>query len=315
MSGADAGHDSMRTVGSRVLRRRAPAPVTQEATAQQLREVEAIHSAEEQEAPLPAGSPTVRRTARRRPRTERIKWSRELNIDVMRAYYYVNQCDDNPLSGWRHSLHCEFTRRHPELQLTEQNIADRKNFIIRKGFLTHTELACIRREVGNLINQEQVVQNDLEQRPEHLAQQEELITPQEDLINRRRRHSVTQQRMAEKFYSLLSHYQDTDPLIRPALPKLKSIFKANYNIKMTNEIVKEYLTTPRTLEEVHLAIYCAAVFILELNGINQQAIRMPFNENESQPNADVDQIENTDDPDNQPQSDEDNIALDSDYEL
>ncbi|KAJ8951565.1 hypothetical protein NQ318_020441 [Aromia moschata] len=91
MSGAGAGHDSMRDVGGRQLRRRAP--VVQEATApnpnsnsQPNRGVDDTRRAEDYEAPLPQGSPAVRRrAARRREDTRRLRWTVEMNIEVMRT--------------------------------------------------------------------------------------------------------------------------------------------------------------------------------------------------------------------------------------
>ena len=44
----------------------------------------------------------------------------------MCKYYYINQCEDNPQPGWRHAFHAEYTKKHPELHLTEQNFVYRK---------------------------------------------------------------------------------------------------------------------------------------------------------------------------------------------
>ncbi|KAJ8957281.1 hypothetical protein NQ318_007845 [Aromia moschata] len=139
MSGAGAGHDSMRDVGGRQLRRRAP--VAQEATApnpnpnsksQTNRGVDDTRRAEDYEAPLPQGSPAVRRrAARRREDTRRLKWTVEMNIEVMRTFYIINHCRDEPLPGWRHSLHI-FNYRKSREKSARSYINKRSSKIHRK---------------------------------------------------------------------------------------------------------------------------------------------------------------------------------------
>ncbi|KAJ8952311.1 hypothetical protein NQ318_017204 [Aromia moschata] len=165
MSGAGAGHDSMRDVGGRQLRRRTP--VVQEATApnpnsnsQPNRGVDDTRRAEDYEAPLPQGSPAVRRrAARRREDTRRLRWTVKMNIEVMRTFYIINHCRDEPLPGWRHSLHAEFLRRNPTFNISEQNVVDRKNVIVRKRYLTDLQLQEVKREVGQILYQQEEFQN------------------------------------------------------------------------------------------------------------------------------------------------------------
>ena len=64
--------------------------------------------------------------------TKRIKWTRDMNFDVIRSFYRINKCDDTPLPGYRHQLFHEFTKLYPHLQLTEQNVVDRRSVIIKK---------------------------------------------------------------------------------------------------------------------------------------------------------------------------------------
>ena len=108
------------------------------------------------EATPTAGSSTQaikEKTARRRARNKRLKWTQEMNADVIRISYRVNRCEDNPLPGYRLLLHSEFTKLHPELDLTEQNIVDRRNVIIRKSYLPTNVIDQIRREVGHELHQ------------------------------------------------------------------------------------------------------------------------------------------------------------------
>jgi len=40
-----------------------------------------------------------------------------MHIEIMRTYYYITQCEDNPQPGWRHSFHAEYTKKQSELHL------------------------------------------------------------------------------------------------------------------------------------------------------------------------------------------------------
>ncbi|KAJ8943194.1 hypothetical protein NQ318_000675 [Aromia moschata] len=269
MSGAGAGHDSMRDVGGRQLRRRAP--VVQEATApnpnansQPNRGVDDTRRAEDYEAPLPQGSPAVRRrAARRREDTRRLRWTVEMNIEVMRTFYIINQCRDEPLPGWRHSLHAEFLRRNPTFNISEQNIVDRKNVIVRKRYLTDLQLQEVKREVGQILYQQEEFQN----LPEVRAEEE--IQRQQRHISRTPSSSRSEGRISdvhlprsqheerrERFLQLVTHYEFVNPLNKPRIPKLRNC--------------QQYFATifgwHKDLQKAHLGVYCASALILELNG-------------------------------------------------
>ncbi|KAJ8948309.1 hypothetical protein NQ318_020796 [Aromia moschata] len=281
MSGAGAGHDSMRDVGGRQLRRRAP--VVQEATApnpntysnsQPNRGAEDTRRAEDYEAPLPQGSPAVRRrAARRREDTRRLKWTVEMNIEVMRTFYIINRCRDEPLPGWRHSLHAEFLRRNPTFNITEQNIVDRKNVIVRKRYLTDLQLQEVKREVGQILYQQEEFQNPPEVRAEEEIQPpQRLITPtstpsrSEGRISDAHLPRSQHEERRERFLQLVTHYELINPLNRPRIPKLRNVNKARDIISSANSILQQYLDGTNDLQKAHLALYCASALILELNG-------------------------------------------------
>ncbi|KAJ8947665.1 hypothetical protein NQ318_009549 [Aromia moschata] len=274
MSGAGAGHDSMRDVGGRQLRRRAP--VIQESTApnpnsnsQPNRGVDDTRRAEDYEAPLPQGSPAIRRrAARRREDTRRLKWTVEMNIEVMRTFYIINHCRDEPLPGWRHLLHAEFLRRNPTFNITEQNIVDRKNVIVRKRYLTDLQLQEVKREVGQIIYQQEEFQIQLQE----IQPPQRLITPTSSPSRSGGRISVVHlpetqhEERQERFLQLVTHYELINPLNRPRIPKLRNANKARDIISSANSILQQYLDGTNDLQKAHLGVYCASALILELNG-------------------------------------------------
>ncbi|CAH1966383.1 unnamed protein product [Acanthoscelides obtectus] len=72
-----------------------------------------------------------------------------MNIDVMRSYFKVNNCSERPLPGWRLKRYTEFNRLYPNLDVTEQNVVDRKDIIVKNKYLSDVEIGHIRRQVGN----------------------------------------------------------------------------------------------------------------------------------------------------------------------
>ncbi|KAJ8962331.1 hypothetical protein NQ318_018313 [Aromia moschata] len=196
-----------------------------------------------------------------------------MNIEVMRTFYIINHCRDEPLPGWRHSLHAEFLRRNPTFNISEQNIVDRKNVIVRKRYLTDLQLQEVKREAGQILYQQEEFQN----LPEVRAEEE--IQPQQRRISRTPSSSRSEGRISdvhlprsqheerrERFLQLVTHYEFMNPLNRPRIPKLRNVNKARDIISSANSILQQYLNGTNDLQKAHLGVYCASALILELNG-------------------------------------------------
>ncbi|KAI5698609.1 hypothetical protein M8J75_009269 [Diaphorina citri] len=76
----------------------------------------------------------------------RIKWTQQMNKDIMELYFHVTNCE-RIKTGYRTKLHEQFTRKYPHLTLTEQNIADRKSAIIRNKLLPSLTIEEIRARI------------------------------------------------------------------------------------------------------------------------------------------------------------------------
>jgi hypothetical protein len=249
MSGADAGHCSVRPIGDGGLIERAP--IELQATAQEQHPVAEIQGALTSNAhPSTSLSTQMSNTTEDGTRT-RIKWPRDMNIDVIKAFYRANKCEDLPQPGLRHLLHEEFKKIRPLLIISEQNVVDRKNVIIKKGYLTPTEIQDIRRLVENEIHQ---INTTEEEHPAEYNNNQSSNEPQEncELIN--------------IFYSLLEFYRNTVPTNRPKIPILKNAWKSKNTINSLNNILNRHLTLQQDLDEIQLSIFCAAITVIELNG-------------------------------------------------
>ena len=65
---------------------------------------------------------------------QRIKWSEELNTFIMNQYYLLTKLEAIKIKYIR-ELHDRFTRWYPELEISEQGIADRRRAIVITGLL------------------------------------------------------------------------------------------------------------------------------------------------------------------------------------
>ena len=254
MFGAGAEHDTMRT-GGRMLRRRVPA--TQQATAQEDQMVEE-EGAGSRSISNPSSSSSnltsEERAAGEGSRNRRIKWTLEMNRAIIYCFYRVNRCEEIPLPGYRYLLFSEFKKLYPELHISEQNISDRRNVILRKNYLSSAHLEEIKREVGNELDQN-LIPNQAEDQIENEEQDENLVDtmPEKD-------HSIR-----EKFLSFVEFYRNSEPKNRPFLPKLKNIKNVIPVVNTVNEYIAECSNALQNLEDIHLALYCGAATVLELN--------------------------------------------------
>jgi hypothetical protein len=189
---------------------------------------------------------------------QRFKWSKDLNIDIMRCYYIATNNEEN-ITGYRYKMYEEWLKLHPELSsFTEGNIADRKNLIIRKNYLTPTELAKIKQSVSSIINQ-----ND-----EQTSSEDTIIYYHDNDINqtidnneqttKENANQINDLELFIAFQRSFSEYIGSDPLKRPMIPKL-NYNKRNYNvIKEIDSLIKSTITLETSLEEIHNIVYCGA---------------------------------------------------------
>lgn len=154
-SGAGAGRDSMRAVSGRRLNRRVT--TNQHITA---------------ETPDTANTNTPHETARSvlqeiRPATtlagrerQRMKWSDEINQQLLRCYYTVTHCETN-LTGYRPELYTKFISIYPDLHnlVSQQRLADQIRVIHRNNRISPTDREKIKTEIQQVLNDQRPASN------------------------------------------------------------------------------------------------------------------------------------------------------------
>jgi hypothetical protein len=77
---------------------------------------------------------------------QRIQWSEEMNMFIMLQYYIIKKLEIIKI-GYRRELHDRFTRQYPEMEMSEQRIADQGRAFITMGLLSKPWLEEIRAQV------------------------------------------------------------------------------------------------------------------------------------------------------------------------
>ena len=128
-------------------------------------------------------------------RAQRIKWTKQLNIDIIRCYF--NTILRIPNQPYRRDFHTRWTTLHPENLLTEQIICDQQRVIMKKAntqenirgaWITRHEIHQLRndvsREIKNEKNPQQNESNnaDVAIEGEHVDLPHNIIPPEENAI-------------------------------------------------------------------------------------------------------------------------------------
>lgn len=153
-SGATAGGDSEQS-GDCVLN-------TERAMVRELREVvsqkvtaptDVSQITATQAAPAESVSSDVRPTTKAGAPRRRLEWTTDMNMFIMRQYYKITNLETNR-SAYRGELHAAFCRQYPNMNVTEQRVADQRRTVITNKLLSEPTLAAIRAEVAQLLNKD-----------------------------------------------------------------------------------------------------------------------------------------------------------------
>jgi hypothetical protein len=167
--------------------------------------------------------------------------------------------------GYRRELHKRFTGQHPEMDISEQRIADQRRAIVTKGLISKPWLEKIKVQVAetfkvkNLNREEDTTQliDENEQKQESRSLESPQTAENPDLAT-----------IKAEFYKTLREFEGTDPTIRYQISKQKCSRKLAAIITIINqEILPEYLKNNVTdFLELHTTVYAAAVATVGISG-------------------------------------------------
>ncbi|CAG5044233.1 unnamed protein product [Parnassius apollo] len=130
-SGAGAGRDSMRAASrARGVARPLSSPP---------------HPSSPPEGLVSAGSSRTQQAAPAAGGARRMRWSKSMNENALRAYFRAKG-EETGCLAYRARMHRFLAELEPSLSVTEQNLADRVRYILRSNIFGDAELERLRRE-------------------------------------------------------------------------------------------------------------------------------------------------------------------------
>ncbi|CAG4945173.1 unnamed protein product [Parnassius apollo] len=130
-SGAGAGRDSMRAASrARGVARPPSSPP---------------HPSSPPEGLVSAGSSRTQQAAPAAGGARRMRWSKLMNANALRAYFRAKR-EETGCLAYRTRMHCFFAELEPSLSVTEQNLADQLRYILGSNIFGDAELERLRRE-------------------------------------------------------------------------------------------------------------------------------------------------------------------------
>ncbi|KAG6439145.1 hypothetical protein O3G_MSEX000525, partial [Manduca sexta] len=207
----------------------------------------------------------------------RMKWSNDVNIFIMRTYYYITKLETD-FTTYRKRLHEYFTRSYPEVNVNEQRVSDQRRTIIRNKLLSQKVLNKLKEDIriklldeeqqtihnNSMVNQEDEVNTQMQSHTQYHTHTEHPITQSqastlhsqttntstqtefitlllendvETLVGTRPEITESTQQLCDKFRTTLMLYSGMDPASRPRLPKLKYNSKVVKLIQLFNNII------------------------------------------------------------------------------
>lgn len=282
--GANAGGDSMRTVGDQIpVRNLIGLPE------------EATHNNNSPSMQITEHQPPVLRALSRNTTTttqtglprQRIKWTPEMNKSVIRCYFIATKIETE-MHVYRPQMRSLFLQQFPDLsRITEQNLADRKRAIMTKQLLTMPEIQEVKQQAEHHltahIQTEHTEQHeDLPAASIHESEADEAAennthspsevgeptsNTNEDRENDPNPNTDVVSALRENFRAALTIYENSDPLLRDGIPRLYNNNKVNELAEMVNiHILPNYLPTATNIEQLHCLIYISAVAVVRTMG-------------------------------------------------
>ncbi|XP_075170249.1 uncharacterized protein LOC142242567 [Haematobia irritans] len=203
----------------------------------------------------------------------RIKWTHEMNVSVMKAYYMSTR--NESLTGYRQQMHNIFLMEYPELNhLTQQNLADRRSAIIRNNLIPPTILQEIQQSIipeqpndqPTHTQQKQQPTSETPDQPERDTQQTNIMSthPNSTIINPNQEQEEIIPIIQSLFNEAKINYSEISPENRPFIGKRKPCKKMKYITHLVNTMILPTETTRNiNYNQLITIMYCSAYTITQ----------------------------------------------------
>lgn len=199
---------------------------------------------------------------------QRMNWTTEINTNVMRLYYTVTNMESDT-AMYRQKLYTQFKNLYPQLDVTEQRVADQRRTIVTKNLLPATVLEQIKQQMLEALGNEQVAQERVAQESQQAQQEvedERTTTSTSDETTMGTEETSELARLQSEFETAMAKFSGMDPANRHIIPKQSASAKLERIVATLNsKIIPNYIKDA-DFADIHTAIYCGAVAAVTING-------------------------------------------------
>ncbi|XP_030755105.1 uncharacterized protein LOC115881665 [Sitophilus oryzae] len=208
------------------------------------------------------------------PRTRRVRWTRNDNLDLIRAYYRATNGEQNK-TGYRIRLYEQWISLRPDFPRESQQLADQLRSVLRRKVISNAELDHLKQAVLAETQDPEQEQNDnlneISETTHNTPQSREHASS----IRRQSRHSViphpeeniVTEEIGRIFEEYRMKYSGVDFLSRPRLPKIKYNNQTKSTVAIMNRALSQYLPQSLSLQDTCDLIYCAAAAVCHVTGL------------------------------------------------
>lgn len=196
-------------------------------------------------------------------RTRRKRWTRDDNIDLLRAYYRATNIERDR-TGYRVRLHEEWTHSRPDFSRSSQQLADQLRSVLRRKVFSSAELEHLKSSISTEHQDPDANRESSPRNSRRLSQR-----------RRRTRNSfipnqdpdVTQEELQTLFQEFVLRYCGVEFQLRPKLPKIKYNIETKHTVGAINRILNQYLPESESLQHTCHLVYCAAATVCTYTGL------------------------------------------------
>ena len=264
-SGATAGGDSGRVGSDHTLNRRTVVGSPERTTAET--------NTDNAESVLERGNPSTTSTTKAGKVRQRMQWSIEMNSFIMHAYFKITKLETQMI-GYRQDLFTLFKEKYPQINVTEQRVADQRRTIVMKNLLPTATIEAIKGQAAIELSQNNQggSNNDTDHDNNIDIQQINPVTTENitniGIQNSDNDDTATIEKLKEMYHTTYSEYNGSNPIMRPRLPKINSSSKLSYILSlMNNNIIPDIVEENRDIKSIHTVIYCCAMTVLRFLNI------------------------------------------------
>ncbi|XP_062701855.1 uncharacterized protein LOC134285310 [Aedes albopictus] len=207
-------------------------------------------------------------------RRQRIMWTREMNMYVIRCYFVCTRMETD-MSG-RSGMLEMFNERFPRFanQLDLNKLYTRQRAIMSHNMLTAAEVECTKLEAQRELGEEMTRSSDTSRRSSdgldasNASESRDTTAPTAPGPTADMQRQQLRDELALHMATAVTQFRGTDPMSRHRIPKLRNSYRLTSAVSILNQdILTQYLEAVQHLEDLQFTVYSAAVAVVKTLGL------------------------------------------------